>query len=201
MISWIVATNNPEVLEANLLATLPEWDEDEVVLVHNPESITQAYAYGQKKATRPVRVYVHSDVQLLDPDRLRRDLLASATADTGMVGLVGSLEVRMPWWDGHCLGSVVDGRFGTLDFGPGGECSMLDGLLLATAQTVDWDTDWPGFHGYDHDACMQMLRRGLTNRCLSGGHELVLHKTTGTKKMSELVGWDDAVARFKEKWS
>jgi hypothetical protein len=200
VISWIVATNNPEVLEANLLASLPANDDDEVILVQDPESITLAYAYGQEQATRPVRCYVHSDVEILDPARLRFELTQAATPERGMVGLVGSVEVRMPWWDGHCLGSVIDARMGTLDFGAGGNCSIVDGLLLATVQTVEWDTDWPGFHGYDHDSCMQMLRRGLVNWCLTGGHELVRHNTTTTSRMSELGGWDEAMARYREKW-
>lgn len=201
MISWIVATNNPAVLEANLLATLPANDGDEVILVQDPESITKAYAYGQDQATRPIRVYVHSDVQLLNAEKLRSELLLSAHVGVGMVGLIGSREVRMPWWDGHCLGSVVDARMGELNFGGGGECSVLDGLLLATAQAVEWDTDWPGFHGYDHDSCMQMLKRGLPNWCLTGGHELVLHNTSSTSNTGKLAGWDDAVRRFKGKWN
>lgn len=200
MISWIIASHKPDVLEANLLASLPPNDDDEVIIVPDPESITKAYASGQERATRPIRVYVHSDVELLDPARLRADLTAACTDQVGIVGLVGSVEVRMPWWDGHCLGSVVDGRMGELHFGPGGDCSMLDGLLLATTQHVGWDTSWPGWHGYDHDACTQMLRRGLVNRCLTGGHEMVRHNTTGTSTMAHLTGWDDAVRRYKDKW-
>ncbi len=200
MISWIVASDRPAVLEENLLATLRPDDGDEVIIVTDPDSITQAYAHGQAKATRPVRCYVHSDVQVLDSTRLRAQLLEHATSDVGMVGLIGAGQAVMPWWDVQPLGSVVDGRFGLLDYGPGGPCAILDGLLLATAQTVDWDEDWPGFHGYDHDACQQMLHKGLQNWCLTGGHELVRHNTAGPRRMAELVGWDDAVLRYRTKW-
>lgn len=200
MISWIVASDRPAVLEENLLATLNPDDGDEVIIVADPESITQAYAHGQSKATRPVRCFVHSDVQVLDPVRLRAQLLEHATPAVGMVGLIGSRTPHMPWWDVRTLGSVVDGRLGLLNFGPGGPCAILDGLLLATAQTVDWDESWPGFHGYDHDSCQQMLHRGLQNWCLTGGHELVRHNTTGPRRVAELVGWDDAVIRYRAKW-
>jgi len=202
MISWIVASNQPAVLKENLLATLNPDDGDEVIVIPDPKSITQAYAQGQAKATCPIRCYVHSDVEVLDPHRLRTELEVCHRADVGIVGVIGSRDRRMPWWDGQCLGSVVDGRgsFGVLDFGPGGPCSMVDGLLLATAQTIDWDESWPGFHGYDHDSCAQMLARGLTNWCLTGGHELVRHNTSGTRDPTRLGGWDDSIKRYEAKW-
>jgi hypothetical protein len=199
VISWIVASNQPDVLEANLLASLPDQDGDEVIIVPDPESITEAYAYGQGKASRPIRVYVHSDVQILDPAKLRR-ALRTACHEAGMVGVIGSRTAVMPWWEGDKLGSVVDARLGLLDFGPGGPCAVVDGLLLATVHHVDWDLDWPGFHGYDQDSCQQMLGRGLRNWCLTGGHNLVRHNTTGSTDTSQLTGWSEAVQRFRAKW-
>lgn len=202
MISYIVASHKPDVLEANLLATLHLLDDDELVIIPDPPSITAAYAEGQARASQPIRCYVHSDVQLLSPLRLRSELLDTTTPQVGIVGLIGSRTERIPWWTGDLLGSVVDTRprFGLLRFGDGGPCAILDGLLLATTHTIDWDLDWPGFHGYDHDACIQMLRRGLTNWCLTGGHELVAHNTTGSHNTAELVGWDDAESRYRAKW-
>lgn len=201
MISWIVASHDPHVLQTNLLSTLPIDDGDELVVVRDAPSITVAYADGQQNATRPIRCYVHHDVRVLNLTRLREELItACAAAVVGMVGVVGCRDVRMPWWEGSSLGSVVDGRSGVVDFGGGGECSMLDGVLLATSQHVDWDTDWPGWHGYDHDACRQMIARGLTNWCLSGGRELVHHNTTGAARICDLVGWDEALTRYRDKW-
>lgn len=200
MISWIVATNNPAVLEENLLATLTPDDDDEVIVVADPESLTQAYAFGQQRATRPIRAYVHSDVQILDPDRLRKELRTHCTTERGIVGVIGSHNRVMPWWNGAKLGSVVDARMGELNFGSGGPCAILDGLLLATVQTVPWDEEWPGFHGYDHDACRLMLAQGLPNWCLTDGHQMVLHNTTGSTNVTELAGWAEAVTRYQEKW-
>lgn len=199
MISWIVATNNRTTLETNLLATVTVGDEDELVVVEDAPSITVAYAEGQSRATRPVRCYIHHDVQIGDLARLRAGLVEH-TEGRGMVGVIGSRDAVMPWWDGRLLGSVVDVRMGVLDFGPGGECAMLDGLLLATRQHVEWDVDAPGWHGYDHDSCSQMLARGLTNYCLTGGRGLVLHNTTGPTEMGALTGWDEAVTRWRKRW-
>lgn len=198
MISWIVASHLPEVFEANLSASL-ELGEDEELIVLNRPSITLAYAEGQERAKNPIRCYIHHDVQILDGQALRQGLLDWCRF-MGMVGVVGSRDLRIPWWEGSMCGSVDDTRIGI--FGPqvGGPCSILDGLLLATAHHIDWDTDWPGWHGYDHDACTQLLRRGEQNWCLTNGHELVRHNTSGPSSMAHLTGWPDAVARYQAKW-
>lgn len=202
MISWIVATHDRCVLEANLAATLPiVWAAgDELVVVEGAPSIAAAYNKGQAQAGQPVRVYVHHDVQILQPE-LRDRLIERCTADVGIVGVVGSRDRAVPWWDGDRLGSVVDARLGRLDFGRGGPAATLDGLLLATVHSLEWDETYPGWHLYDHDMCRQQLVAGRTNWCLDGGAELVRHNTTGTRNMAELNGWDAGVTRYREKWN
>jgi Glycosyltransferase like family len=203
MISWIVATHDREILQANLLGTLePEIDgDDEIIIVQDAPSIAVAYNRGATIATRPVRCYVHHDVRVLDAGRLRAGLLEACTARVGMVGVIGSTDAVLPWWDGHGCGSVIDARAGLLKFGPGGQrCAYLDGLLLATAQQVTWDESYPGWHGYDHDVCQQMLARGLTNWCLEDGGGLVAHNTGGPTDLRRVDGWAVASARFDEKW-
>jgi hypothetical protein len=200
MISWIVASHRPEVLAANLAATLVLGDCDELVVVENSPSIAVAYNRGQARATQPIRCYVHQDVQVLDPTRLRSELLVHCTPKVGMVGVVGSVDRVVPWWEGVCRGSAVDARMGVLDFGAGGECAYLDGLLLATAQRLVWDEDYPGFHTYDHDMCEQQLAAGRRNWCLTGGAGLVLHNTAGPTDVARLNGWDAGLARFRRKW-
>lgn len=208
MISWIVASHREDVLRANLLATLRLYDGDELIVERDAASITRAYAAGQAKATQPVRVYVHHDVRVLDLAALRLGLILRTDqvtlgtgAPVGMVGLIGSRDAVMPWWDGDTLGSVVDARMGVIGAGrQGGACAMLDGLLLATRQTVEWDVEAPGWHGYDHDACAQQLAAGRTNWALSNGHTLVEHNTGGPTDVNRLAGWNEAVARFAERW-
>jgi hypothetical protein len=200
MISWIVASHRPEVLAENLGATLALGPGDELVVVEHAASIAAAYNQGQARATQPIRCYVHHDVRVADPARLRDELVRSCTPEVGMVGLIGSRDYAIPWWDGTTCGSVVDARMGRLDFGPGGECTYLDGLLLATAQPVVWDESYPGWHGYDHDMCEQQLAAGRHNWCLSGGAEMVLHNTAGPTDVGRLNGWAAGLARFREKW-
>jgi hypothetical protein len=199
LISWIVASHDLDVLYANLVASL-DWNVDEIVLVDDAPSIAVAYNEGQARAWYPVRCYVHHDVQVLDLSRLRAELLAHTTPAVGMVGAQGSRTPALPWWDGDTLGSVFDARVGAIDFGPGGPCAVLDGLLLATVHDVEWDETIPGWHGYDYDACRQMLARGLPNFCLTDGARMVRHNTTGSFEVDALAGWGVAVDRLREKW-
>lgn len=202
MISWIVATHRRDVLEANLLPDLEHALDrgDQLVVVEGARSIAAAYNDGQSRAEHPVRVYVHHDVQILDPVGLREQLLEHCTADVGIVGVVGSRDRVVPWWAGSQLGSVVDSRLGHLDFGPGGPAAILDGLLLATVHSLEWDETYDGWHLYDHDICRQQLAVGRTNWCLDDGAKLVRHNTTGSTDVTQLDGWAKGVARYHEKW-
>lgn len=199
MISWIVATHDPTVLEQNLLATLDLQPEDELIVIEDAPSIAVAYNRGRAQAGRPIRCYVHHDVQLADPAALR-DQLAEHCPGRGIVGVIGSRDRVVPWWDGSTLGSVVDARLGLLDFGPGGECAYLDGLLLATAGDFEWDEAIPGWHLYDHDICQQALAAGHANHCLTGGADLVRHNTGGSTNLHHRAGWAEGVDVFRAKW-
>lgn len=202
MIDWIVASHKEDVLQSDLLATLRRQEGDTVHVVREAPSITYAYSWGQANTAGPIRVYVHHDVRILDNDRLRQQLCdAVAEPNVGLVGIIGSRVTRMPWWLSDCLGSVIDARLGLVNFGPGGPCVMLDGLLLATTQTVEWDLAWPGWHGYDQDACTQMTHRGLQNWCLSDGHTLVEHHAVDSPiDLAATSGYFDAVEYYKRKW-
>ena len=200
MISYIIASHDRDVLERNLLNSLHLQDGDELIIAEGAPSIALAYNQGATDANNQICCYIHHDVQILDSQGLRAALLRHCTPKIGMVGVIGSRTPVVPWWEGDTLGAVVDARMGLLNFGPGGECAYLDGLLLATAQDVVWDESYPGFHLYDHDACEQMRRRGLANLCLTDGHELVRHNTRGSGDTSQLDGWDEGVARFWRKW-
>lgn len=200
MISWIVASHRPELLEQNLLASLTIEDGDELVLVEDAESITLAYTMGQGRANNEIHCYIHSDVQVLDTQLLRSALI-EATQGTGIVGVIGSRSMTMPWWHGDgLLGSVQDSRLGVLDFGPGGDCSVVDGMLLATRHLVPWDIKWPGWHGYDHDICRQMIRYSLQNVCISDGKSMVRHNSDSPFSVEVIDGWPDAADRYNRKW-
>lgn len=199
MISWIVASHRPDIFKQHLEPSLALQDADEVVLVRDSSSIAEAYHLGQNQATQPVRAYIHHDVRITNYPVLREQLIKH-TNDHGVVGVIGCRAAALPWWIGPQLGSVIDARLGTLNFGPGGLCSILDGLLLATRHTISWDVDAPGWHGYDHDACLQMLAQGRLNYCISNGHTMLAHYATSPTSIDMAPGWHEAVAWYRPRW-
>lgn len=149
MISWITASHDQEILDANLLATLPTdpapicWidetsspslevrragdpkDGDELIIVRGAGSIAQAYNAGGHWASNggnDIRCYLHHDVQILDFRELRDQLIHHCMLPgTGVVGVIGSLSPSVPWWEASALdGSVLDAKLGKLFFGRGG---------------------------------------------------------------------------------
>jgi hypothetical protein len=202
MISWIIASHRAEILNRILLPSLDHVTDlgDELVIVRDSRSITEAYHAGQQLAVHPVHVYVHHDVKITNLPVLREQLIEHTQA-YGIVGVVGSRTPTLPWWVGPVLGSVVDSRLGTINFGPGDVCSVVDGLLMATRHIVDWAPDAPGWHGYDHDVCLQLLAQGMTNFCLTSGHQLVEHHATSPVSVDHLTGWHEATSWYTDRWS
>lgn len=211
MISWVVASHDPAIRAAYFGPAIPHLlaAGDQVQIIEGAASIAEAYTAGTEQAQHPVRCYIHHDVRILDVPRLRAalldtllgTLLDTCRPDVGIVGVIGSTAPQVPWWEGPRCGSVLDGRLGLLDFGPGGHpAAYLDGLLLASAQELTWDTSYQGWHLYDHDICQQQLAAGRANWCLPDGHHLVEHHTAGPASTAALTGWDAAVDRFTRKW-
>lgn len=201
MISWIVATHHRPTLESILLPSLAEMPaEDELIVIENAESITKAYNEGQLRATNPVMTFVHHDVVVLEFATLRQALIQSTTNNGELVGVIGSRAPVIPWWNGDLLGSVQDSRLGILDYGAGGECAVVDGLLLASRGLLPWDTDLPGWHGYDHDVANEIRKWGGTVWCLTGGWQLVRHVSDSPFRLEDIDGWATGAAWLQQKW-
>lgn len=197
MISYIAATNNPEMLKRNLAASLICQGSDELILIQNPQSIAKAYNEGQTKAKNDIKCYIHSDIKILNMQLFRNKLIHNCNKRIGMVGVIGSKTRTIPWPDGHRIGSLDIRILGTLDFSPGGTCMFLDGIMLATYQKIKWDESYPGFHMYDMDICSQMLDEGLPNLCLSSGKDMLYHDADYNK----LIAWNECISIFHNKWN
>lgn len=200
MISWIVASHRLTIFRQHLAPSLALDGDDEVVLLEGYPSITEAYHAGQQLATQPVRAYIHHDVRITNYAALREQLI-EASVNAGIVGVIGSRGMGVPWWVGPVLGSVLDIRLGQLNFGPGGPCAVLDGLLLATRRDISWATEAPGWHGYDHDACLQLLAQGYVNHCLTNGHTMLAHYATSPTSIDLAEGWHEAVSWYQDRWA
>ena len=177
-------------------------DDDELIVIEGANSIAKGYNSGIDRAKNKIKCFIHHDLIVTNPILLRMNLLAYCIEDIGMVGIVGSQTDATPWWEGQCVGSVVDSRNGILFFSDGKEfCLHLDGLMLATYQDVRFDESIPGFHLYDQDICKQMEKQGKKNFCLKDGYRMVTHFTNGPNNIAQIDGYAEAMAIYNAKWT
>jgi hypothetical protein len=201
-ISYIACTHNTNILEKCLLKSLILQDDDELIVIEGCKSIAAGYNSGIDKAKNKIKCFIHHDLIVTNPILLRMNLLAYCIEDIGMVGIVGSQTDATPWWEGQCVGSVVDSRNGILYFSDGKQfCLHLDGLMLATYHDVQFDESIPGFHLYDQDICKQMAVKGLSNFCIKDGYRMITHFTQTPMDMSKIDGYAEAMEIYTAKWA
>jgi hypothetical protein len=201
-ISYIACTHNPNILEKCLVQSLILQDDDELIVIEGANSIAKGYNSGIDRAKNKIKCFIHHDLIVTNPILLRMNLLAYCIEDIGMVGIVGSQTDATPWWEGQCVGSVVDSRNGILYFSDGKQfCLHLDGLMLATWHNVRFDESIPGFHLYDQDICNQMAVKGLSNFCIKDGYRMITHFTQTPMDMSKINGYAEAMAIYNAKWT
>jgi glycosyltransferase involved in cell wall biosynthesis len=201
-VSYIACTHNKHILEKCLMQSLILQDDDELIVIEGAKSIAEGYNNGIDKAKNKIKCFIHHDLIITNPVLLRMNLLAYCIEDVGIVGIVGSQTEAAPWWEGQCVGSVVDSRNGILHFTDGKQfCLHLDGLMLATAQDVRFDESIPGFHFYDQDICRQMAEKGLHNFCIKDGYRMITHFTQTPMDMSKIGGYAEAMAVYAKKWA
>ena len=201
-ISYIACTHNTNILEKCLVQSLILQNDDELIVVEGAKSIAAGYNLGIDKANNQIKCFIHHDLIVTNPILLRMNLLAYCIEDVGIVGIVGSQTDAAPWWEGQCVGSVVDSRNGILYFSDGKQfCLHLDGLMLATWHDVRFDESIPGFHLYDQDICKQMAAKGLSNICIKDGYRMITHFTQTPMDMSKINGYAEAMAIYNAKWT
>jgi hypothetical protein len=201
-VSYIACTHNTNILEKCLVQSLILQDDDELIVIEGAKSIAEGYNNGIDKAKNKIKCFIHHDLIVTNPILLRMNLLAYCIDDIGIVGIVGSQTEAAPWWEGQCVGSVVDSRNGILHFSDGKQfCLHLDGLMLATCQDVRFDESIPGFHFYDQDICRQMAEKGLHNFCIKDGYRMITHFTQTPMDMSKIGGYAEAMAVYAKKWA
>jgi hypothetical protein len=201
-ISYIACTHNTNILEKCLVQSLILQDDDELIVIEGANSIAKGYNSGIDMAKNKIKCFIHHDLIVTNPILLRMNLLAYCIDDVGMVGIVGSQTDAIPWWEGQCVGSVVDSRNGILYFSDGKQfCLHLDGLMLATYHDVRFDESIPGFHLYDQDICKQMAVNGLSNFCIKDGYRMITHFTQTPMDMSKINGYAEAMEIYTAKWA
>jgi hypothetical protein len=178
-ITYITAVNNESQYNSHVVRSLcPLGPDDEFIPVYDKTDAGEAYNEGIAKAKNRFKCFLHQDVIVIDPVLLRNHILGvCGSPGVGMFGIMGSTDrLSCPWWvnQGAMVGSVIHSK-GLIQGGPGGSCALLDGLLLATGEEVEFSEEYGSYHFYAHDICQQMLERGLKNHCASDGRKLVVH--------------------------
>lgn len=201
-ISYITCTNNFEILDNCLLKSIKfDW-EDEIIVIESPKSIAEGYNTAIDHAKHKIKCFIHHDIIITNPEMLRKNIMSYCTQDVGIVGVIGSKQETIPWWNDGDIGSVVDTRMGIIWFDEGKNyCKTLDGIVLATCQDVRFDESIPGFHLYDQDICKQMTNQGLQNFCMGNGYRMLTHFTSGTVMTDQINGYNEALDVYRKKWS
>ncbi len=147
----------------------------EIVRISDARSLAEGYTRGTERASYPIIIFSHDDVEILTSDFGSR--LARHLASCDIVGIAGATKAAGPAWSHaghpHLHGCVVGPTATGLEVqvfsvrGPLiGRIQVLDGVFLAMrreiAAQVGWDAEtFDGFHGYDVDFTLRAATSGL----------------------------------------
>ena len=148
-------------------------------------------------------ILLHDDLELTDPQALEKITAALAQPGVGIVGVAGGgAGAGIGWWGqapiGHQKTDVMN-----IDFGiRAGQVDVLEGSLLAlnsrAIDNVRFDENYPGFHGYDADICMQAIDLDLSVQVIDV--DTWHHTQMGYKSESSRSDWQRADQYFRDKW-
>jgi hypothetical protein len=146
-------------------------------------------------------VLIHDDVELRDPDLGKKLRLLFSDPEVALVGAVGARRVNsLAWWWGDCFGRAPD-NLSRNEFSTGvHEVETIDGMLLALSpwavRTLRFDSsNYPAFHGYDADICMQA--RALDRKVVVADIDMFHHNKGGGEYEWR---WHQANMVWQRKW-
>ncbi len=213
-ICFIACVNDEAQFEQFCLAGLrrlvvPEGMSIEVLTVGDAASMTAGYEEARLASDAKYKVYLHQDVEIVNPDFIR-DLLGifSREPSVGIVGMIGvsCLCSNGVWWDSLARG-VKGGVCCTRDGKPKADLNFcaetgteekpyeiveaVDGLLLATQYDIPWRDDIIGnYHYYDISQCLEYRRQGYQAAVPRQESYWVIHHERDKKTYSWLYDWD-----------
>jgi tetratricopeptide (TPR) repeat protein len=179
----------------------------EVIGIHDARSLAEGYGRGIARARYGTLLFVHDDLEILNPDFAAR--LLAALEEHDIVGIAGTTRVVGGAWHfaGHpyLRGQVAmragEGLIATIYGVPSvssGKLQVLDGLLLAcsrdVATRIGFDaTNFDGWHLYDMDFTLRAARAGLS--CATRNDILVVHNSQGSYDQDWLKYAERFIAR------
>jgi len=148
-------------------------------------------------------VLVHDDLEILDQAKTEAAILETfKDPDVALVGVAGGdARSGLAWWNIDPIGHQLTDSM-NIDFGRHtGDVTLLEGSLLAFSpwamETLEFDEEYPGFHGYDEIA-MQAIKAG--KRVVVVDVDTHHHSTLGFDSVDSHAEWHRADERFRKKW-
>jgi GT2 family glycosyltransferase len=146
---------------------------DDVILTRTGQrGIAEAYnEFIEEARGRPecaALVLMHEDVEIVDDDFRTKVLQAVQEPKVGVAGVIGGAGLReLSWWSARRTAGFVDETRGPISMGERrANVDAVDGLCLIVAppafRSLVFDAqNFPAFHGYDVDYCLQARSIGL----------------------------------------
>lgn len=177
-IDFIICTNKHVFLEECLyylsLLHRPEGYEVRVLTNEGATSMTAGYNEAMKSSDASIKVYMHQDVFITNPNFLN-EIIRIFESDSliGMIGMVGYTKVNMAgvmWlekrigevsWYGQNQGDVPGKLHFDFDVNSDlNEVAIIDGLMMITSKDIEWDERFDGWDFYDASQSMRFLQKG-----------------------------------------
>jgi len=216
MVSIIICSQYeslPDALLQNIADTVGvQYEIIHIANTSNQHSIFSAYNEGIKKSKFAYLCFIHEDVLFRSNNWGEKLAVHLQQPDSGIFGLAGrDLVTRVPAsWTVKLPGvniiqSSSNGRKGTKKrFKPKNfnqtrrAVVLLDGVMLCMKRelmnSIKFDENFDGFHGYDFDICIQSAVKGLKNYVM---YDITLeHFSRGNP---DVIYYRNLIAIFK-KW-
>ncbi len=177
-----------------------------ILALYRQRSIAEAYnlmlAASQESGV-DVLILQHDDLEVLDPDGQAR--LAEAVSQPGvaLAGVAGGGgEGGLAWWNQNPIGHQRTDAM-MIDFGTRtGDVQALEGSIMALSrwsiEHLRFDTQLPGFHGYDVDISRTAWRMG--KRVVVVDVDTHHHNRMGFKSEQSHAEWLKADEIYQRKW-
>lgn len=184
MISIIICSKQADItpeFKENIKTTIGV--DYELVVVDNSKgehSIFAAYNKGFRESNYPYLCFVHEDVLFQQKDWGAALIAHLSNAKTGIVGVAGGpIATRIPasWWlvgkgyknliQHYKVKNTIANEISFTQAQAPKEVIVLDGVFLSFRRdlfdSICFDETLTGFHGYDHDICIQSVVAGYKN--------------------------------------
>lgn len=170
-VTFVTSSNNEKVLKDNLLASpcLQDTAGVQILVQRGFSSASQAYNDAIDKSENDLIVFVHQDMifpgSWLSQLKESIEVLEKTDPNWGVLGSYGETRERVG--RGHIY-SIGLGEIGKPANSPQ-PVQTLDEivLILRKSSGLRFDPDFPHFHFYGADICMEAQKRGMTSYVIS----------------------------------